>query len=67
MPIADDLNAQSHKEVIDILKKTNRALLLTILKNSPREEVIRACKDLKILKTDYNPATDKLELMEREP
>ena len=66
MSIADDLNAQSHKEAIDVLRKTNRALLLTILKNSPREEVIKACKDLKILKTDWCPATNKLELMERE-
>lgn len=66
MGVVEDLNYETFKEMNKVLRATNRKLLLVILKNSPKEDVIKACKDLKILKTDYNPATDKLELMERE-
>ena len=64
MPTDEEMNFETFKVMNKDLRETNRKLLLTILKNSPREDVIRALKDLKILKTDYNPATDKLELME---
>ena len=60
-----NLNYESFKERNKSLETTNRKLLLTILKNSPREEVIKVCKKLKIIKEAYNPATDKLELMPR--
>lgn len=65
MSIEADLNYETFKEMNKSLRATNRKLLFAILKESPKEEVIDVCKKLKILKTDYNPATDKLELMER--
>jgi len=63
MGTSEDLNYESCKDMNKSLRATNRKLLLTILRNSPREEVIAVCKKLKILKEGYNPATDKLELM----
>ena len=65
MGIEEDLNYETFKELNKSLTSTNRKLLLVILKNSPREEVIKVCKQLKIIKEDINPATDKLELMPR--
>ena len=65
MGIDKSLNYESFKEMNKSLRATNRKLLLTILRNSPREEVIKVCKQLKIIKEAYNPATDKLELMPR--
>lgn len=66
MGIDEDLNFETYKEMNKMLRATQRKLLLVILKNSIREDVIKACKDLKIIKSDYNPATGRLELMERE-
>ena len=63
MGIDKSLNYESFKEMNKSLRATNRKLLLTLLRNSPREEVIAVCKKLKILKEAYNPATDKLEIM----
>ena len=60
-----NLNFETFKEMNKSLRATNRKLLLTILRNSPREEIIAVCKKLKIIKEDINPATEKLELMPR--
>lgn len=60
------LNYDSFKERNKTLESTNRKLLLTIMRISSRNDVINVCKKLKIIKEDYNPKTDKLELMERD-
>jgi len=59
----ESLNYETYKKLYKSFRDTNRKLLFQILRNSPREEVIKVCKKLKILKEDINPATDKLELM----
>ena len=66
MNIAKELNYENFKQRNKDLEKTNRQLLRLIIKNSPREIVIDELKKLKILKTDLNLKTNKLELMERE-
>ena len=59
------LNYEMYKERSKELEKTNRVILKSIIKNSPREVVIQILKELKILKTDLNLKTNKMEMMER--
>ena len=60
-----ELNYEMYKERNIELEKTNKKLLKLIIKNSPREVVIQILKELKILKTDLNLKTNKMELMEK--
>jgi len=60
-----ELNYEMFKERNKSLEKTQLNLLKLIIKNSPREVVIKILKELKILKTDLNLKTNKMELMER--
>lgn len=62
----EELNYESFRERNKCLEKTNRKLLFAILRASPKEEVVSVCKRLKILKTDLNPKTNRLEIIRRE-
>lgn len=59
-----NLNYETYKELAENSEKIFRRLLKTILKSSPRDTVIKVLKELKFIKADINPITDKLELME---
>ena len=60
-----ELNYEMYKERNIELEKTNKKLLKLIIKSSPREMVIKILKELKILKTDLNLQTNKMEIMEK--
>ena len=60
-----ELNYNSLKERTKIAEKTSKKILIAIIKASDRETVIEVLKKLKIIKTDLNLKTNKLELMER--
>ena len=61
-----ELNYEMYKERNKELEKSNRKLLKSIIRISPRETVIEVLKELKILKTDLNLKTNKMEVMENE-
>lgn len=60
-----DLNYESFKERNEEYEKSTRKLLKNILTLAPRDVVIKVLKEMKIISNEYNPKTDKLELMER--
>lgn len=61
----EELNYETYKEGYKIYKKATRQTLLAFFRNIPREDILQALKDLKIIKLGYNPKTDEFEWVEK--
>ena len=57
-------NLELYRDQSKRYKESIRKIFFTCLKELPREMIIEALKQKKILKTDLNLKTNKLELME---
>ena len=58
-------NLELYRDQSKSYRESIRKIFFTCLKELPREEIIKMLKQKKILKTDLNLQTNKMELMER--
>ncbi len=58
-------NLELYKDQAKSYKESIRKIFFTCLKELPKELIIEALKKKKIIKSDWNPKTNKLELMEK--
>ena len=59
-------NLELYKDQAKNRKEAIRKIFFTCLKELPKELIIKMLKEKKILKTNLNPKTNKMELMEYE-
>lgn len=57
-------NLELYKDQVKSYRESIRKIFFTCLKELPREMIIETLKQKKIIKTDLNLETNKLELME---
>jgi len=58
-------NLELYRDQAKSRKEAIRKIFFTCLKELPKELIVEALKEKKILKTDLNLKTNKMELMER--